>query len=62
VAGVAGALEYPRYNLFDRRIIQFITRITGGPTDPADPTEFTEFTDWDLVAAVADNFAATVLP
>ncbi len=51
---VAGALEYPRYNLFDRVAIQLIMHMTKGPTDP---TTSIEYTDWDRVRQVADDFA-----
>lgn len=39
----AGALYYPRYGFFDRLMIQFIMRITGGETDT---TKEIEYTDW----------------
>jgi menaquinone-dependent protoporphyrinogen oxidase len=55
---VAGTLDYPRYNLFDRLIIQFIMRLTQGPTDP---TLSIEYTDWDQVTHSARQFAQTVL-
>jgi menaquinone-dependent protoporphyrinogen oxidase len=57
VAVVAGALEYPRYNLFDRLAIQLIMRITDGPTDPHLTIEYT---DWDQVAETAASFAELV--
>lgn len=47
----AGALLYPRYNWFDRIMIQFIMKIAGGETDPT--TEI-EYTNWDKVAEFAD--------
>jgi menaquinone-dependent protoporphyrinogen oxidase len=56
---VAGALEYPRYNWFDRMMIRFIMRITGGETDPAVSIEYT---DWDQVAAAANRFARLAAP
>ena len=46
----AGALLYPQYGLVDRRMIQLIMRITGGPTDL---TQETEFTDWERVRKFA---------
>ena len=55
---VAGALEYPRYNLFDRVAIQLIMRMTGGPTDK---TVSIEYTDWDQVTQVAREYAAEIL-
>lgn len=39
----AGALFYPRYNFFDRFMIQLIMRMTGGETDP---TKEVEYTNW----------------
>jgi len=54
---VAGILEYPRYNIFDRVAIQMIMHITNGPTDP---TLTIEYTDWDRVKAAASKFAATL--
>jgi menaquinone-dependent protoporphyrinogen oxidase len=57
VAVVAGALEYPRYNLLDRLAIQLIMRITDGPTDPSVTIEYT---DWDQVAETAESFAELV--
>ena len=56
---VAGALEYPRYNLFDRTCIQLIMRMTGGPTDK---NTWIEYTDWDQVRAMAKRFAALPPP
>ena len=55
---VAGALEYPRYNLLDKKAIQLIMSMTKGPTDP---TTVIEYTDWDRVKATADEFADLVL-
>lgn len=50
----AGALFYPRYNFFDRTMIRFIMKITGGETDPSAEIEYT---DWDKVASFAAEFA-----
>ncbi|MBE2896991.1 menaquinone-dependent protoporphyrinogen IX dehydrogenase [Pasteurellaceae bacterium HPA106] len=47
----AGALYYPRYRPFDRIMIQFIMRLTGGETDT---TKEVEYTDWHRVDAFAD--------
>lgn len=55
---VAGALEYPRYKLWDRLAIQLIMKITDGPTDPGLSIEYT---DWDQVRATADRFAAQLV-
>ncbi|WP_299020912.1 menaquinone-dependent protoporphyrinogen IX dehydrogenase [uncultured Photobacterium sp.] len=49
----AGALRYPRYSWFDRVMIQFIMRLTGGETDP---TKEVEYTDWDKVSLFARQF------
>ena len=46
LAVFAGKLDYPRYRLFDRLMIQLIMLITKGPTDP---TAVIEFTDWKKV-------------
>jgi len=54
---MAGALEYPRYNILDREAIRLIMRMTGGPTDP---TTNIEYTDWDRAAEVAREFAAVL--
>ena len=43
---IAGALFYPRYNWFDRVMIQFIMKLTKGETDAS--REY-EFTDWEQV-------------
>ncbi|MDR0989759.1 MAG: menaquinone-dependent protoporphyrinogen IX dehydrogenase [Propionibacteriaceae bacterium] len=51
---VAGALEYPRYNFFDRKAIQLIMHMTQGPTDP---TVSIEYTDWDQVRQAAADYA-----
>lgn len=50
----AGALRYPRYRWFDRVMIQFIMRMTGGETDTRKEVEYT---DWQKVAAFAWDFA-----
>ncbi|MDO5054248.1 menaquinone-dependent protoporphyrinogen IX dehydrogenase [Pasteurella oralis] len=49
----AGALFYPRYNFFDRMMIQFIMRITGGETDT---TKEVEYTNWNKVKDFAEQF------
>ncbi len=46
----AGALFYPRYSWFDRIMIQFIMKLTGGETDP---TKEIEYTDWQKVTSFA---------
>ncbi|WP_439257306.1 menaquinone-dependent protoporphyrinogen IX dehydrogenase [Lonepinella sp. BR2271] len=51
----AGALLYPRYHWFDRMMIRFIMKITGGETDT---TKEIEYTDWDRVQAFSNQFEA----
>lgn len=48
----AGALFYPRYNFFDKKMIQFIMKITGGETDTSKEVEYT---DWQKVKEFAKN-------
>ena len=43
----AGALRYSKYRWFDRRMIQFIMKLTGGVTDTSQDIEYT---DWAKVA------------
>lgn len=50
----AGALYYPRYRWFDRVMIQFIMRMTGGETDASKEVEYT---DWQQVQRFARDFA-----
>ncbi len=50
----AGALLYTRYRFVDRKMIQLIMKITGGPTDPKVDTEFT---DWARVKKFAETVA-----
>ncbi|HET7650149.1 MAG TPA: menaquinone-dependent protoporphyrinogen IX dehydrogenase [Gammaproteobacteria bacterium] len=54
VAVFAGKLDYPRYRLPDRLIIQFIMWLTGGPTNPA---TVRDFTDWANVQDFAYRIA-----
>ncbi|CAC9447346.1 protoporphyrinogen oxidase / PPOX [Leishmania donovani] len=54
----AGALRYPRYNFFDRVLIQFIMMVTGGETDS---TKEIVYTDWGAVRVFASDFAALPL-
>ena len=51
----AGALDYSKYGFFDRNMIRFIMKITGGPTHPSTNEVFT---NWQAVEAFADNVAA----
>ena len=46
----AGNVDYPHYNWFDRRVIQLIMRISGGPTNLHVSTDFT---NWDEVRTYA---------
>lgn len=48
----AGALLYPRYNWFDRIMIQFIMKLTGGETDA---TKEIEYTNWATVKEFAEQ-------
>ena len=50
----AGRLDYPRYGLLDRLMIQFIMWLTQGPTDAR---SVVEFTDWQRVEAFAQRVA-----
>jgi menaquinone-dependent protoporphyrinogen oxidase len=49
-------LDYQRYGPFDRHIIRFIMRLTGGPTDLHTNVEFTP---WDEVRRFAGRVAAS---
>ncbi|WP_434357755.1 menaquinone-dependent protoporphyrinogen IX dehydrogenase [Parasalinivibrio latis] len=55
IAVFAGALFYPRYRLFDRVMIRFIMKITGGETDTSKEVEYT---DWGKVRAFCDILRA----
>lgn len=46
----AGQLNYPNYRFFDRQMIRFIMKLTGGCSDGKSTIEYT---DWDKV----DHFA-----
>lgn len=48
----AGALLYPRYRWFDRIMIRFIMKITGGETDTS--REY-EYTNWEQVKIFAEK-------
>ena len=56
---IAGKLEYPRYNLFDRTMIRLIMSITGGPTDG---TSVIDYTRWDLLPELATRICAAIAP
>lgn len=51
---LAGRLDYARYKWFDRQMIRFIMKLTGGPTDPS---VCIEYTDWNEVDALAKRIA-----
>lgn len=53
VAVFAGKVDYPRYRVWDRLMIQFIMWVTKGPTDP---TATIEFTNWKQV----ENFGKRI--
>ena len=46
LAVFAGKIDYQKYSFWDRLIIRFIMRITGGPTDPE---TVKDYTDWKQV-------------
>lgn len=50
----AGALYYPRYRFFDKIMIRFIMKLTGGETDTSKEVEYT---NWDKVTLFSDKFA-----
>lgn len=54
-ATFAGKIDYSRYQLLDRLVIQLIMWITRGPTDPG---SVVEFTDWNAVEAFAEQVAS----
>jgi menaquinone-dependent protoporphyrinogen oxidase len=47
---IAGRLDYSRYGWWDRQLIRFIMKLTGGPTDPR---TCIDYTPWDVVDDVA---------
>lgn len=51
---IAGRLDYARYGWFDRQLIRFIMKLTGGPTDPKTSIEYTA---WNVVDDVALRIA-----
>ena len=54
---IAGNLDYPRYNFFDRNAIRLIMTISGGPTDG---TSVIDYTQWDRLPALAERIVAAV--
>ncbi|WP_211829170.1 menaquinone-dependent protoporphyrinogen IX dehydrogenase [Kistimonas asteriae] len=51
---MAGSLLYSRYRWFDRVMIQFIMKMTGGNTDASKDIEYT---DWAVVRQFAQDYA-----
>jgi menaquinone-dependent protoporphyrinogen oxidase len=56
---IAGNLDYPRYNFFDRAMIRLIMSITGGPTDG---TSVIDYTPWDRLPELATRICAAIAP
>ncbi|RKG38549.1 menaquinone-dependent protoporphyrinogen IX dehydrogenase [Acinetobacter rongchengensis] len=55
IAGIfAGSISYPKYNFFDRFMIQAIMYLTNGPTDSS---KVFEFTDWSKVRLFATQIS-----
>ncbi len=54
---IAGNLDYPRYNIFDRTMIRLIMSITGGPTDG---TSVIDYTPWDRLPALAERICTAL--
>jgi menaquinone-dependent protoporphyrinogen oxidase len=57
VAVVAGAVQYPRYNIFDKTCIRLIMLLTGGETDG---TSEIDYTDWNQVRMAAQGYTRSV--
>ncbi|QQX80343.1 menaquinone-dependent protoporphyrinogen IX dehydrogenase [Shewanella sp. KX20019] len=49
---IAGKVDYPSWRWYDRLMIQFIMKITNGPTDPK---AVIDYTDWDDVNVYANH-------
>ncbi|MEZ9199869.1 menaquinone-dependent protoporphyrinogen IX dehydrogenase [Shewanella sp. 10N.286.54.B9] len=49
---IAGKVDYPSWRWYDRWMIQFIMKMTNGPTDP---TSIIDYTDWQDVDVYADH-------
>ncbi|QBG47667.1 menaquinone-dependent protoporphyrinogen IX dehydrogenase [Verrucomicrobia bacterium S94] len=56
LAVFAGCLNYSRYKLMDRMMIQLIMRMTKGPTNP---DANIVFTDWNAVESFGKNILKT---
>lgn len=46
IAVIAGKLDYPKYRIWDRLLIQWIMKMTQGPTDPQ---TVRDYTDWEAL-------------
>jgi len=55
-AAIGGKLDYARYRWWDRQIIRFIMRLTGGPTDPTTCIDYASPAAIDEVAAQITRF------
>ena len=49
---IAGKVDYPNWNWYQKLAIQMIMKMTKGPTDP---TSVIDYTDWDDVRAYAKH-------
>jgi len=49
---IAGKVDYPSWPWYDRLAIQFIMKMTDGPTDPK---SVIDYTDWDDVKVYAEH-------
>jgi len=54
---IAGNLQYPRYNAFDRTMIRLIMSVTGGPTDG---NSVIDYTPWAHVADLANRIGEAI--
>ena len=54
----AGKVDYPNWNWFEKKMIQLIMKITGGPTDPR---TVVDYTDWEAVRDYARHCLALTL-
>lgn len=57
VVSFAGALAYSRYGFLKRKLMQFIARRVGQPTDPSRDYEYT---DWGAVTRFGEEFVETL--
>jgi menaquinone-dependent protoporphyrinogen oxidase len=49
---IAGKVDYPAWNWYERLMIQMIMKFTGGPTDPS---TVIDYTDWDDTRAYGEH-------